>query len=234
MRSACIAPCDRCLPRRPVRSAPWARFAARFTDFTVAPETMQLMREMVAHGEADHLVPERWWQELRGGLMENSLRACSRCCARAARSSAAARSGAPVGRAPARRITPRGGHRRAPDDGAGHARAPAGPWTVRLPAGARPGQGHHAAMCCPRHIGQDGAQRRAAPTWRANCAWPWIAERTADVVAREPRPHPPQPGAICRRAGCACWSAAMPSASPRGFGRNICWPANAMHAGGWV
>ena len=54
----------------PVRILRVARFAARFTDFSVAPETLQLMREMVAHGEADHLVAERVWQELSRGLME--------------------------------------------------------------------------------------------------------------------------------------------------------------------
>ena len=53
----------------PVRILRVARFAARFADFSVAPETMQLMREMVAHGEADHLVAERVWQELARGLM---------------------------------------------------------------------------------------------------------------------------------------------------------------------
>ena len=55
----------------PVRILRVARFAARFADFSVAPETMQLMREMVAHGEADHLVAERVWQELARGLMAN-------------------------------------------------------------------------------------------------------------------------------------------------------------------
>ena len=54
----------------PVRILRVARFAARFTDFTVAPETLQLMREMVQDGETDHLVPERVWQELARGLME--------------------------------------------------------------------------------------------------------------------------------------------------------------------
>ena len=54
----------------PVRILRVARFAARFTDFSVAPETTQLMREMVDAGEADHLVPERVWQELSRGLME--------------------------------------------------------------------------------------------------------------------------------------------------------------------
>jgi len=54
----------------PVRILRVARFAARFDDFSVAPETMALMREMVAAGEADALVPERVWQELSRGLME--------------------------------------------------------------------------------------------------------------------------------------------------------------------
>ncbi len=54
----------------PVRVLRLARFAARFTDFSVAPETMALMRQMVAEGEIDALVPERVWQELARGLME--------------------------------------------------------------------------------------------------------------------------------------------------------------------
>ena len=54
----------------PVRILRVARLAARFADFTVAPETLVLMREMVLAGEADHLVPERVWQELATGLME--------------------------------------------------------------------------------------------------------------------------------------------------------------------
>jgi tRNA nucleotidyltransferase (CCA-adding enzyme) len=54
----------------PVRILRVARFAARFHDFTLAPETMELMRAMVAEGEADHLVPERVWQEIARGLLE--------------------------------------------------------------------------------------------------------------------------------------------------------------------
>ncbi len=54
----------------PVRILRLARFAARFAEFSVAPETMALMRQMVAAGEADALVPERVWQELARGLME--------------------------------------------------------------------------------------------------------------------------------------------------------------------
>lgn len=54
----------------PVRILRIARFAARFHDFSVAPETLALMRQMVSSGEVDHLVAERVWQELATGLME--------------------------------------------------------------------------------------------------------------------------------------------------------------------
>ena len=54
----------------PVRILRVARFAARFTDFTVAPETMTLMRKMVEAGEVNALVAERVWQEVSRGLME--------------------------------------------------------------------------------------------------------------------------------------------------------------------
>jgi tRNA nucleotidyltransferase (CCA-adding enzyme) len=67
----------------PVRILRAARFAARFTDFTIAPETLSLMQQMVQAGEVDALVPERVWQELSKGLMEAQpsrmfevLRAC--------------------------------------------------------------------------------------------------------------------------------------------------------------
>ena len=54
----------------PVRILRLARFAARFADFDVAPETMALMRRMTAAGEVDALVAERVWQELSRGLQE--------------------------------------------------------------------------------------------------------------------------------------------------------------------
>jgi tRNA nucleotidyltransferase (CCA-adding enzyme) len=53
----------------PVRILRLARFAARFGDFSVAPETLALCRAMVDAGEADALVPERVWKELSRGLM---------------------------------------------------------------------------------------------------------------------------------------------------------------------
>jgi len=67
----------------PVRILRLSRFAARFGDFSVAPETLALMRQMVEAGEVDALVAERVWQELSRGLMEahpskmfEVLRAC--------------------------------------------------------------------------------------------------------------------------------------------------------------
>ncbi|MGY3266078.1 multifunctional CCA addition/repair protein [Lysobacter sp. HA35] len=51
----------------PLRVLRAARFMARLAPlrFTVAPETMALMREMAASGELADLTPERVWQELR-------------------------------------------------------------------------------------------------------------------------------------------------------------------------
>jgi tRNA nucleotidyltransferase (CCA-adding enzyme) len=59
----------------PVRILRVARFAARFKNplgFTVAPETMGLMKHMSETGEVDALVAERVWQEVARGLMENT------------------------------------------------------------------------------------------------------------------------------------------------------------------
>lgn len=55
----------------PVRVLRLARFAARYRDFTVAPETMAFVSSMVQAGELDNLVAERVWQELAKGLMEH-------------------------------------------------------------------------------------------------------------------------------------------------------------------
>ena len=55
----------------PVRILRVARLGARFANFSVAPETLALMREMVECGEVDALVAERVWQELARGLMED-------------------------------------------------------------------------------------------------------------------------------------------------------------------
>ncbi len=69
----------------PVRILRAARFAARFSDlgFRIAPETRDLMRQMVANGEADALVPDRVWKETETALLGpnphlyfEALRAC--------------------------------------------------------------------------------------------------------------------------------------------------------------
>lgn len=67
----------------PVRVLRLARFAARYSDFTVAPETLALCRDMVNTGLLDELVGERIWKEMSRGLMEKRpsrmfdvLRAC--------------------------------------------------------------------------------------------------------------------------------------------------------------
>lgn len=54
----------------PLRVLRAARFMARFAahGFSVAPETMALMRRMAESGELADLVPERVWQELRRAL----------------------------------------------------------------------------------------------------------------------------------------------------------------------
>ena len=57
----------------PVRILRTARFAARY-GFSVAPETMSLMKQMVCNGEAAALVAERVWQELAKGLVERQPR----------------------------------------------------------------------------------------------------------------------------------------------------------------
>lgn len=56
----------------PLRVLRVARFAARFhpLGFTIAPETLELMRTLTASGELEHLVAERVWQETERALLE--------------------------------------------------------------------------------------------------------------------------------------------------------------------
>ncbi len=69
----------------PLRVLRVARFAARFHEmgFRVADETRELMKEIVAQGEMENLVPERVWAEVVKALVETrppvffeELRAC--------------------------------------------------------------------------------------------------------------------------------------------------------------
>lgn len=58
----------------PLRILRTARFAARLAPrgFSVCPQTMALMRQMVEDGELTHLVPERVWQEMQNALHEQA------------------------------------------------------------------------------------------------------------------------------------------------------------------
>ncbi|MES2623803.1 MAG: multifunctional CCA addition/repair protein [Pseudomonadota bacterium] len=62
----------------PLRVLRVARFAARFAHlgFTVAPETLELMRAITHAGELQHLVAERVWQELHKALETQSPQVC--------------------------------------------------------------------------------------------------------------------------------------------------------------
>ena len=57
----------------PLRVLRVARFAARFAGlgFTVAPDTLELMRQLSGSGELQALTPERCWKEMSRALMED-------------------------------------------------------------------------------------------------------------------------------------------------------------------
>lgn len=57
----------------PLRVLRVARFSARYAEygFTVAPETLALMRQLAESGELNHLTPERVWKETSRALMES-------------------------------------------------------------------------------------------------------------------------------------------------------------------
>jgi tRNA nucleotidyltransferase (CCA-adding enzyme) len=71
LRSGVLRHVSAAFTEDPVRILRAARFVARF-GFRIAPETLDLMRLMVNNGEVDALVPERVWQELARGLMEQT------------------------------------------------------------------------------------------------------------------------------------------------------------------
>ena len=107
----------------PLRVLRAARFMSRFAalGFTVAPETVALMRQMVEDGELADLAPERVWQELVRALSSPKpsafVRTLHDCGALAG---AAAGSRCAVRRAAARRVPPGSRHRRARGAGVRH------------------------------------------------------------------------------------------------------------------
>ena len=171
----------------PVRILRVARFAARFTDFTVAPETMQLMREMVQHGEVDHLVPERVWQELARGLMEEKpsrmFEVLRDCGALQVLLPEVARLWGVPQRAEYHPEVDTGVHLMMVLDMAARLQAPL---TVRFACLAHDlGKGTTPAHVLPRHIGHEERSARLLRTLAERLRVPVDCRETADVVARE-------------------------------------------------
>ncbi|MDH4419253.1 MAG: multifunctional CCA addition/repair protein [Acidovorax sp.] len=171
----------------PVRILRVARFAARFTDFTVAPETMQLMREMVEHGEVDHLVPERVWQELARGLMEEKpsrmFEVLRDCGALAVLLPEVARLWGVPQRADYHPEVDTGVHLMMVLDMAARLNAPL---TVRFACLAHDlGKGTTPADVLPRHIGHEERSAELLKDVAERLRVPVDCRETADVVARE-------------------------------------------------
>lgn len=171
----------------PVRILRLARFAARFHDFGVAPETMALVRQMVDAGEVDALVPERVWQELATGLMEPKP---SRMLQVLREGGALARLLPEVERlygVP----QPEAHH---PEVDTGHhlelvldqAASMGAPLTVRFACLCHDlGKGTTRPDEWPRHIGHEGRSERLARALAARLKAPTEATELAAVVARE-------------------------------------------------
>ena len=171
----------------PVRILRVARFAARFTDFTVAPETMQLMREMVAHGEVDHLVAERVWQELARGLMEEKpsrmFEVLRECGALQVLLPEVARLWGVPQRAEYHPEVDTGVHLMMVLDMAARLQAPL---PVRFACLVHDlGKGTTAADMLPRHIGHEERSAELLKDVAERLRVPVDCRETADVVARE-------------------------------------------------
>ncbi len=171
----------------PVRILRVARFAARFTDFHVAPETLQLMREMVEAGEADHLVPERVWQELARGLMEarpsRMFEVLRDCGALAVLLPEVARLWGVPQRAEYHPEVDTGIHLMMVLDMAARLEAPL---AVRFACLTHDlGKGTTPADVLPRHIGHEARSARLLQGVAERLRVPVDCRETADVVARE-------------------------------------------------
>lgn len=171
----------------PVRILRVARFAARFADFTVAPETMALMREMVASGEVDALVPERVWREVSRGLLEATP---SRLLAVLRDSGALARVLPEVDRLYG---VPQSAEHHPEVDTGVHlglvldmAARLGAPLAVRFAClGHDLGKGTTPADVLPRHIGHEGRSERLVRALAARLRVDTASRELAELVARE-------------------------------------------------
>lgn len=171
----------------PVRILRMARFAARWPDFHVAPDTLVMMQGMVDHGEVDHLVPERVWQELSRGLMEQKpsrmLEVLRACGALKLLLPAVDRLWGIPQRAEYHPEIDTGIHLGMVLDMSARLQAPL---TVRFACLCHDlGKGHTPADMLPRHIGHEARSvqllRELCDHWRV----PKDARELAEVVARE-------------------------------------------------
>jgi tRNA nucleotidyltransferase (CCA-adding enzyme) len=171
----------------PVRILRLARFAARFADFTVAEDTLALMRQMVASGEADHLVAERVWQELARGLMEarpSRMFEVLRACGALARllPELDALWGVPQ-RAEYHPEIDTGVHMMMVLDMSARLHAPL---AVRYAClGHDLGKGNTPADVLPRHLGHEGRSAKLLKQVNERLRVPVDCRELADVVARE-------------------------------------------------
>ena len=171
----------------PVRILRLARFAARFADFTVASETLQLMRHMVQDGEVDHLVPERVWQEIARGLMADKpsrmfgvLRECG--ALKVLLPELDRLWGVPQ-RAEHHPEIDTGVHAMMVLDQCARMQAPL---SVRWAALMHDlGKGNTPADVLPRHIGHEGRSAKLAQKVAERLRVPTDCKELADVVARE-------------------------------------------------
>ncbi|WPB56370.1 multifunctional CCA addition/repair protein [Xylophilus sp. GOD-11R] len=171
----------------PVRILRLARFAARFDDFTVAPETLALMRAMVAEGEVDALVAERVWQELARGLMEKRpsrmLEVLRDCGALARLLPEVDRLWGVPQRADYHPEVDTGVHLCMVLDMSARLQAPLEARFACLTHDL--GKGTTPADVLPRHIGHEGRSARLLGPLCDRLRVPLACRATADVVARE-------------------------------------------------
>jgi tRNA nucleotidyltransferase (CCA-adding enzyme) len=171
----------------PVRILRLARFAARFEDFSVAPETLALMQDMVASGEVDALVPERVWQELARGLMESKpsrmLQVLRDCGALQKLLPEVARLWGVPQRAEYHPEIDTGSHLMLVLDMAAQLQAPL---PVRFAClGHDLGKGTTPVDLLPRHLGHEERSARLLKTVCERLRVPVDCREIADVVARE-------------------------------------------------
>lgn len=171
----------------PVRILRVARFAARFADFSIAPETMALMQSMVNSGEVDALVAERVWQELARGLMQKRpsrmftvLRECG--ALRKILPEVDALFGVPQPALHHPEIDT-GIHTMMVLDMAAQLQAPL---TVRFACLCHDlGKGTTATELLPRHIGHEGRSEKLLEAITARLIVPKECKAVAQIVARE-------------------------------------------------